>query len=67
MKLLDELIRRKVVVSKSEGRRLIHMGAVQVNKVQVKDPNAELEKESNMIKVGHRGVFGDIQFDEREI
>lgn len=65
MKLLDELIRREIVVSKSEGRRLISLGAVQLNDVQVRS-DVELEKESNKIKIGHRGVFGDMQFDERD-
>lgn len=65
MKLLDEMIRRKIVVSKSEGRRLIGLGAVQLNDVQVKS-DVELKRESNKIKIGHRGVFGDIQFDERD-
>ncbi len=65
MKLLDELVRREIVVSKSEGRRLISMGAVQLNNVQVRS-DVELEKEFNKIKIGHRGLFGDMQFDERD-
>ena len=65
MKLLDELIRRELVVSKSEGRRLISLGAVQLNNVQVRS-DVELKRESNKIKIGHKGVFGDMQFDERD-
>ena len=66
MKLLDELIKREIVVSKSEGRRLIRMGAVQLNDVLV-DSDVELERESNKIKIGHKWTFGDMQFDERDM
>jgi 16S rRNA U516 pseudouridylate synthase RsuA-like enzyme len=64
MKLINELIRRDLVVSKAEGRRLILQGAVQVDGKVEKGIDAELADEPHLIRIGNRGVFGDIQFDK---
>jgi len=56
--ILDLLTESKLISSRSEAKRLIQQGAIEVNQVKVKDSEAEIEaKDGTIIRVGkHRFV-----------
>jgi len=54
MTLLDALDRLGMVASRSEGRRMVQQGAVQLNGERVDDANAPLEAGEHLLRVGKR-------------
>ncbi|MDE0884592.1 MAG: tyrosine--tRNA ligase [Myxococcota bacterium] len=54
MVLLDALDRLGLVASRSEGRRMVKQGAVQVNGERVADANAPLAAGEHLLRVGKR-------------
>jgi len=54
LKLFEVLVEAKLAPSKSEARRLVQQGAVQIDRERVKDPMITVEIGESLIQVGKR-------------
>ena len=52
--IIEVLVNSQLAPSKSEARRLITQGGIEVDKIKIVDPNYEIEKEEVIIKKGKK-------------